>query len=653
MSNKAYQYLFLTIALATLAMLSGYSQTGQHAVAYPIDNIIIDGNLNDWPDHINSCEIGGEQGERWGDHPTSTKDIRAYFQIGFNRNEHALYIAVTVFDESIITAHSENGNFDSHDGNEIFIDYHHNKLGSSVVMNGIYGEKYISFGENPTNEKPLYAQKTNGSRRYYEWKIHLGKSIDVGQTIGFDISISDKDQDGSFSWYAWGKETGKQSSFNRLGDVFLLDENIEFGTIKGLVSVEENSIPLPLSVTLESKTNPKLWTQTLVNEGEFKTKVPAGTYLIYPTSTLDVQFDKGSRIEVEVEAEKNIHVDIKEIILVQPPTEFIQETGVLKNDSDLDVDELKNFVSTYMEYFRIPGMSLAIIKDAEIIFAGAFGETLIQSSDSVSMETLFEAASFTKPLFSYTVNRLVDRGLIDLDRPLYQYLPYPDIAYDNRYKLITARIVLSHKTGFPNWRSENEDGKLTIKFTPGSKYGYSGEGFEYLKLVIQKITGKEITQVIQEEVFDNMGIMNAQLTWTTSDDFDRKATPHVNGTPIPKRIWDIPLVAASLHTDAGSYARFFLKFVEGQGLTKKRHKDIFTIHTLQNQDSEDPPVGLGVFIMHSDDGISYGHGGANYGFTGNAVLYKDGKMGYVFMVNSQEASKFDQVLNAYLIKGNK
>jgi CubicO group peptidase (beta-lactamase class C family) len=113
------------------------------------------------------------------------------------------------------------------------------------------------------------------------------------------------------------------------------------------------------------------------------------------------------------------------------------------------------------------------------------------TGEKVNDLTLYEAASITKPVFAFAVQRLAERGVIDLDKPLYLYLPYEDIAYDDRYKLMTARHVLTHRTGFPNWRSMNEDGKLNLKFTPGTGYGYSGEGFEYLKMVIEKITGKK------------------------------------------------------------------------------------------------------------------------------------------------------------------
>ena len=104
--------------------------------------------------------------------------------------------------------------------------------------------------------------------------------------------------------------------------------------------------------------------------------------------------------------------------------------------------------------------------------------------------------------------KLVEEKVLDLDKPLQDYLPrpiydytpskkwhdnYKDLKVDSSYRKITARMCLAHTAGFPNWRSMNPDGKLDIKFTPGEKFGYSGEGFEYLKEVVQKITGKKVT----------------------------------------------------------------------------------------------------------------------------------------------------------------
>ncbi len=80
------------------------------------------------------------------------------------------------------------------------------------------------------------------------------------------------------------------------------------------------------------------------------------------------------------------------------------------------------------------------------------------------------------------------------------------LLYDERYKLTTAKHVLTHRTGFPNWRWMNEDKKLNLLFTPGTDFNYSGEGFEYLKIVVEKITGKKVEQVLKEEVLDPVGL---------------------------------------------------------------------------------------------------------------------------------------------------
>jgi CubicO group peptidase (beta-lactamase class C family) len=114
----------------------------------------------------------------------------------------------------------------------------------------------------------------------------------------------------------------------------------------------------------------------------------------------------------------------------------------------------------------------------------------------------------TKPVFAYAVHQLVKSHQLDLDTPLYRYYPYDDIDYDDRYKLITARMVLSHTTGFPNWRN---GGELRIMSDPGTKYGYSGEGFEYLSLVVKHLLNKKIQHVVEQEVFRPLSINNSFL----------------------------------------------------------------------------------------------------------------------------------------------
>ena len=233
--------------------------------------------------------------------------------------------------------------------------------------------------------------------------------------------------------------------------------------------------------------------------------------------------------------------------------------------------------------------------------------------------TLFEAASITKPVFSFAVHRLSDRGAIDLDKPLYLYLPYPDIAYDERYKLMTARHVLTHRTGFPNWRSMNEDGKLNLRFTPGTDYNYSGEGFEYLKMVVEKITGKKVEQVLQEEVIQPIGLYHT--FFSKNDSLQRMvAYGHFDKLPSNNDLPESPGMAYSMHTEAAIFTRFMLYLLEQKGLKPQTYDTIFQKHSEFHYDpGEEKPkiptyMGESLEIRETPFGKSFGHGGNNGDF---------------------------------------
>ena len=152
--------------------------------------------------------------------------------------------------------------------------------------------------------------------------------------------------------------------------------------------------------------------------------------------------------------------------------------------NEITTTEMDKYLKNQMDSLGLPGLSIAIINDAKIIYHRTLGVTNVDTKEKVSEETIFDAGSLSKTPFTYLVMKMVEQGILNLDRPLYTYLPYPDIAYDDRYKLITARMVLCHTSGFPNWRFFNKDNKLDIKFTPGTQFQYSGEGFEYLANVV-------------------------------------------------------------------------------------------------------------------------------------------------------------------------
>ena len=331
---------------------------------------------------------------------------------------------------------------------------------------------------------------------------------------------------------------------------------------------------------------------------------------------------------------------------------LIGKEGVLRNSASIDSDKLDHVVKTYRDYFKIPGISVAVIKDNKVIYHRGFGVRNTATREPVTNDTVFEAASMTKPLFAYIVLRLVDRGVLNLDTPLYTYLPYEDIAHDERYKLITARMVLTHRTGFPNWRS----GKLEIKFTPGTEVSYSGEGFVYLGKVVERLTGKKLAELSQQEVFTPLGIENASLVW--NETIARlTATGHVGAGPLvggsfPLSKWkpSDPNVAASLHINAKNYAKFLIAVVQGKGLSAASAGEMLRSH-VRIPGFAGVSFGLGIAVYETPVGTNYGHSGGNTGFTSHSMLYKDQGIGFVVLVNNEDAGRLADVLDAYLIAG--
>ena len=186
------------------------------------------------------------------------------------------------------------------------------------------------------------------------------------------------------------------------------------------------------------------------------------------------------------------------------------------------VDELLKLAS-------VPGLSIATIRGADLTVEG-FGVRRVGTTDRVTGDTVFEAASLSKPVFATVVMQLASEGVIDLTRPLGQYLELPNPA-DERAKLITATHVLSHSGGWRNWRN-NRETLLTSDFEPGSRFTYSGEGYFFLQRVVEKLTGKGLVRLTRERVFEPLGMRSSSFVWRP--DLNAViAPPHSNrGQPV-------------------------------------------------------------------------------------------------------------------------
>ncbi|MBN1584175.1 MAG: beta-lactamase family protein, partial [Anaerolineae bacterium] len=175
------------------------------------------------------------------------------------------------------------------------------------------------------------------------------------------------------------------------------------------------------------------------------------------------------------------------------------------------ITTLERQIPKWMARENVPGLSVALIDDAQVVWQRGFGFRDRDSKDPVTVETIFQAASLSKPLFAYAVLQWSRSGTIDLDRPLSTMLPEPYIPDDPRLQQITARNVLSHTPGFPNWRSKDQS--LRIHFTPGERFAYSGEGYVYLQRVIEHLTGQRLDEWMQAQVLGPLNMPNSSYVW--------------------------------------------------------------------------------------------------------------------------------------------
>ncbi|MFY9554307.1 MAG: serine hydrolase [Blastocatellia bacterium] len=311
---------------------------------------------------------------------------------------------------------------------------------------------------------------------------------------------------------------------------------------------------------------------------------------------------------------------------------------------------LERDVPQLMKQADVPGLSIALIRDGAIAWQHGFGVMDSTTKQPVTANTVYEAASLSKPVFAYAVLKLRDAGKIDLDKPLNEYLPGNyDVGPDARLGQITARRVLVHTTGFPNWRS---DATLKIFFTPGEKFSYSGEGFVYLSKVIEHITGEQFNDFMTKMVFEPLGMTESSYVWRSSYDRQKVSRHNRVGEPTPQNKPAKANAAASLHTTAGDYARFIAAILNGTGLKAETAKQMLTPQirvdeggtntTDRRADRPSPTVawGLGVGLQTTADGVSFWHWGDNGDGKAFFVAFEKEKIGMVVFANSANGLSF-------------
>jgi CubicO group peptidase (beta-lactamase class C family) len=291
-------------------------------------------------------------------------------------------------------------------------------------------------------------------------------------------------------------------------------------------------------------------------------------------------------------------------------------------------------VKRLMDMAHVTGLCLGIVRDGKITDVKAYGyknKPLGQQNDTA---TCFYAASFSKAVFAYLVMMLVDEGVINLDKPVYAYLPkpipeydnYKDLAGDDRWKLLTARECLDHTTGFPNFRWFNPRGnnKLEFFYTPGTHYGYSGEGLVLLQLVVETITGKPLDLLAKEKIFVPFGMRRTSYVWQPAFE-DNYAVGHLEDeSTIPKKKRNNANAAGSMETTIADFTRFVAAAVQAKGLSGKAWREMISMQVPIRSAHQFPSLDTATTTDNDKIGLGYGLGWGLFTGSKGRMFFKEG-----------------------------
>ncbi len=368
------------------------------------------------------------------------------------------------------------------------------------------------------------------------------------------------------------------------------------------------------------------------------------------------------------------------LVFILPFDSFAQTITRLDN-SKISSVQLDEKIQQLMKDANVHGLATTIFNKNNIVYKKVFGYKRFDTKEPLQTNTNFYGASLSKAVFAVLVMKLAEEAVIELDKPLQEYLPkpiyeygkgkswnqdYTDLKEDSLYKKITARMCLDHTTGFPNWRWNEPDQKLRVRFQPGSGYSYSGEGFCYLQFVLEKLTGKPLEQLMEEKIFHPLHMNTSAYTWQPEFEKNYCFGHDTNGKVLEKDKDNAPRSASTLETTADDYSLFVAAVLQKKILKPSSYKIMFTPQVrlrlkLQmelrawldttNTDNENIKLGygLGWGILQTPHGFGAFKEGHGDGFQHYFIIFPSRQTGILIMTNSDNGESIFKELLEFAI----
>ncbi|RYD97637.1 MAG: DUF4440 domain-containing protein [Sphingobacteriales bacterium] len=314
--------------------------------------------------------------------------------------------------------------------------------------------------------------------------------------------------------------------------------------------------------------------------------------------------------------------------------------------SEKPVLDSDSTIRNWLQEHKIPVLGLGIIENGQLQQVKMYGELI--KGVAAPYNTIFNVASLTKPVTAIVALKLVSQGKWDLDEPLSKYWTDPDIAQDPRHKKLTTRLVLSHQTGFPNWRRMNQDQKLSFQFEPGTQYQYSGEGMEYLRKALEKKFKRSLQALADELIFQPLQMTDTRYIWNAKVATARYAAGYdVNGKVYETVKNKVPNAADDLLTTIQDYGKFLVSVMHSEGLSGKVSE---ALKTRQVASTKGKHFGLGFEIYDLGSGqYALSHGGSDQGVHSIVFILPKTGQGLLIFTNSDTGTAvYEPLIRHYL-----
>ena len=337
------------------------------------------------------------------------------------------------------------------------------------------------------------------------------------------------------------------------------------------------------------------------------------------------------------------------------------ENGLLTATRNKERPLRKRELCQRMKHYKVPGFSIALIDREEVAWARGYGVREVGFEAPVTPETVFQAASISKPVTAMVALHLVDKGLLDLDADVNDVLcswkvpksKHTQLQPDGMRRVVTLRGLLSHSAGmsvrgFLGYPSDAPlptlrqilDGEppavskpVRVMLQPGTEFRYSSGRYMVVQQMIEDVTGRPLARLAQEWIFDPLGMTRSTFDPLRPQDSNPlAATAHRDGTPVPIKWHMYPeLAAAGLWSTPSDLARLAVEVIKSY---KNESNRVLSAETTRKMMTPQPSTsGLGFSIVIQDGKTSFGHPGWNEGFHSLIGGVLETGQGFVWMSN--------------------